>query len=69
MIDTFRLLHPKEIKYTWWGYRFNCRARNIGWRIDYFIASKILQKNILKAEILDSVIGSDHCPIKLEIKL
>lgn len=69
MIDTFRLFHPKEIKYTWWGYRFNCRARNIGWRIDYFIANKILQKNILKAEILDSVMGSDHCPIRLDIKL
>jgi len=68
MIDTFRTFHPKEIKYTWWTYRFGARRRNIGWRIDYFIASKILQKNILKAEILDSVMGSDHCPIKLVIK-
>jgi len=69
MIDTFRLFHPEEIRYSWWSYRFGARRRNIGWRIDYFIASKRLQKNITEAKILDNVVGSDHCPISLKIKL
>lgn len=69
MIDTFRELNPKKIQYTWWTYRFGARRRNIGWRIDYFIVSKILKKKIIKAEILDQVMGSDHCPIKLKIDL
>ena len=68
MIDTFRELHPKDIKYTWWTYRFGARRRNIGWRIDYFIISKKLQNKIIEAEIFDKVIGSDHCPIQLKIK-
>lgn len=66
-VDTFRCLHPKDIKYSWWGYRFNCRARNIGWRIDYFLVSKSLIKKIKKAEIFDQVKGSDHCPVGIEI--
>jgi len=67
-IDTFRLLHPKEIKYTWWSYRAMARERNIGWRIDYFLTSKSLKKRIKKAEIFDLTTGSDHCPISLELK-
>jgi len=68
MIDTFRHLNPKKIQYSWWTYRFGARRRNIGWRIDYFVTSKKLQNNILKAEILDSVMGSDHCPIQLKVE-
>jgi len=69
MLDTFRLLHPKTIKYSWWGYRFHCRERNIGWRIDYFVVSKILKNKIKSAEILNEVMGSDHCPVVLKINL
>ncbi len=69
MIDTFREFNPKKIQYSWWTYRFGARTRNVGWRIDYFVVSKILKKKIIKAEILDQVLGSDHCPIKLEIDL
>ncbi len=66
-IDTFRYLHPEKIKYSWWSYMANSRAKNIGWRIDYFLASKSLSKKIKKADILDEVMGSDHCPVLLEI--
>lgn len=69
MTDTFRALHPKEIKYTWWTYRFGARRRNIGWRIDYFVISQALKKNLKSATILDQVTGSDHCPIILKIDL
>jgi len=69
LLDTFRTLHTKEIKYSWWGYKFHCRERNIGWRIDYFVVSEKLKNKIQKAEILNKVMGSDHCPIKLEINL
>jgi len=68
-IDTFRYLNPKKIQYTWWGYKFHCRARNIGWRIDYFVLSDNLKNKILKAEILDQIPGSDHCPISLNLNL
>lgn len=67
-IDTFREINPNSEKYTWWSYRSDARARNIGWRIDYFLVSQNLGKNIKSAEILDSVQGSDHCPILLEIR-
>lgn len=66
-IDTFRELHPDEIKYSWWTYMFNARAKNIGWRIDYFIISKKLRKQLKKAEILNEIKGSDHCPVQIEI--
>ncbi len=68
-IDTFRYLRPAEIKYSWWSYRFGARARNAGWRIDYFLTSNILKDKIKKAEIYDQVKGSDHCPVGLEIKI
>lgn len=68
-IDTFRYLNPKKIKYSWWGYKFHCRERNIGWRIDYFVVSDKLKNKINKAEIFDQVLGSDHCPISLKIDL
>lgn len=66
-IDTFRNLHPDEIKYSWWSYRGGARSRNVGWRIDYFLVSESLKNRIEKAEILNDVMGSDHCPVLLEI--
>jgi exodeoxyribonuclease-3 len=66
-IDTFRHLHPDEIKYSWWSYRGGARSRNVGWRIDYFLVSESLKNRIEKAEILNDVMGSDHCPVLLEI--
>lgn len=66
-IDTFRHFHPDEIKYTYWNYMFNARARNVGWRIDYFLASKLLVDKIKSATIYNEYYGSDHCPVGLEI--
>ncbi|HXK52314.1 MAG TPA: exodeoxyribonuclease III [Caldisericia bacterium] len=66
-IDTFRSLHPNKVQYSWWSHFARARERNIGWRIDYHFASLALQKKLKKAEIHDSVQGSDHCPIMLEI--
>ncbi len=67
-VDTFRLLHPDERgAYTWWSHFANARSRNIGWRIDYVLASPKLKKKIKKAFILDQVVGSDHCPVGMEI--
>ncbi|MFA5360215.1 MAG: exodeoxyribonuclease III [Patescibacteria group bacterium] len=68
-IDTFRYCHGNKIKYTWWSYRVGARAKNIGWRIDYFCVSKSIKNKIKKALILDQVMGSDHCPIGIEIKI
>ena len=67
-VDSFRLLYPDKIQYSWWTYRFNARARNIGWRIDYFFVNKDLIKNIKDGFIEDQILGSDHCPIGLDIK-
>jgi exodeoxyribonuclease-3 len=63
--DVFRLLHPHTEEYTWWTYRFNARARNIGWRIDYFLTDRDLLSRVQDARILTDVTGSDHCPIEL----
>ena len=68
-IDTFRYLHPDEIKYSWWSYMFKAREKNAGWRIDYFLASECLKNNIISADIHTDVMGSDHCPISLEIDI
>lgn len=66
-IDTFRYLYPdKENSYTWWSYMANARAKNIGWRIDYFIVSEDLKDRVQDALIHDDVMGSDHCPIELK---
>lgn len=67
-IDTFRYLHPKEIKYTYWSYLFNARKNNAGWRLDYFVVNNDFINKVKKSEILSDIIGSDHCPIKLIIK-
>lgn len=67
-IDTFRHFYPDlEGAYSWWSYRFNSRARNAGWRIDYFCVSPELQKSLRDAKILNQVLGSDHCPVQLEL--
>lgn len=68
-IDSFRYLHPDEVKYSWWSYRFNARQNNAGWRIDYFVVSNNGKDMINKADILTDVYGSDHCPVELELNL
>lgn len=67
--DTFRWLHPDEIAYSWWSYRFRAREKNAGWRIDYFLVSDRLREKIRMASIHSDVLGSDHCPVSLEIDL
>jgi exodeoxyribonuclease III len=68
-VDTFRHFHPEEVKYTYWNYMFNARARNVGWRIDYFLVSKSMLGNVKSATIYNEYYGSDHCPIGLELAL
>lgn len=68
LIDTFRLKHPDKVKYSWWSYRGGARERNVGWRIDYFLCSESLKPKIEKAEIHNHVLGSDHCPVSIELK-
>ena len=68
-IDSFRFLYPEKIEYSWWSYRFQAREKNIGWRIDYFILSQKLKDSIKDAYILPHILGSDHCPVGLELKL
>ncbi len=69
-VDTFRLLNPTEVgAYSWWSYRFNARANNAGWRIDYFLVSKSLADRVSAARIHADLFGSDHCPVSLDIDL
>ena len=68
-IDSFRELNKDKGNYSWWSYMFNSRKRNIGWRIDYFCISSILKNNLKHAYILPEIIGSDHCPIGIDITL
>ncbi len=65
-VDTFRKFNQEPNNYTWWSYRFNARARNIGWRIDYFVVDSASEKRIKAAAIHDQIMGSDHCPVSLE---
>jgi exodeoxyribonuclease-3 len=67
-LDTFRFLHLDKIKYSWWDMKTFARDRNVGWRLDYFFVSSDLKDKIKKAEILDDMLGSDHCPVLLELK-
>lgn len=68
-IDTYRYFYPdKEGAYSWWSYRFNARANNAGWRIDYFCASKRLADRLVSADIHSQIQGSDHCPVELVMK-
>lgn len=69
-VDTFRHLYPdKESVYSWWSYLRKARDRNAGWRIDYFLVSEMLKNNIAEAEIYSDILGSDHCPVSLELKI
>ncbi len=65
--DTFRYQNPDLVKYSWWSYMFNSRKNNAGWRIDYFVVSNDIKEKIIKTDILTEVMGSDHCPVLLEI--
>ena len=67
--DSFRVVHPDEVKYSWWSYRFHAREKNAGWRIDYFIVSRRIADRIRAAEIHNEIFGSDHCPVELQIDL
>ena len=66
-IDSFRFIHPQKEKYSWWSYRAGARAKNVGWRIDYFLVSASLKENIKDADILNDIMGSDHCPVQLDL--
>ena len=69
-VDTFRVLYPdKENAYSWWSYMGHAREKNVGWRIDYFIVSKSIEKCIKEAKIHSEILGSDHCPVELEINI
>ncbi|PLX21737.1 exodeoxyribonuclease III [Candidatus Parcubacteria bacterium] len=68
MVDTYRHFNDQKIQYSWWSYRAGARARNVGWRIDYFLSSKKFVPEIKNAFILDKVLGSDHCPVGIELK-
>ncbi len=65
--DIYRNLNPNKVKYSWWSYRFNARINNAGWRIDYFIISNSLTSKVISTDICNDIMGSDHCPIVLEI--
>jgi exodeoxyribonuclease III len=69
LIDTFRLLYPSEVKYSWWAAWGGARERNIGWRLDYIFVSPDLRERIVDAEIHCDVTGSDHCPVSLTLDL
>ena len=66
--DTFRFMYPEEVTYSWWSYRFKARERNTGWRIDYFLVSERLKPQIADAKIHTDILGSDHCPVELDLK-
>jgi exodeoxyribonuclease-3 len=63
LLDSFRLMHPETVKYSWWSYRAGAREKNVGWRIDYFLISEAFVSQLQDAFILNDVFGSDHCPV------
>ena len=67
--DTFRHLYPDAVKYSWWSYRFHAREKNAGWRIDYFLVSQRLMPQVRDAKIHAEILGSDHCPVELDLDL
>ena len=67
-VDAYRALYPDKVEYTWWTYRTNARARNIGWRLDYFLVSEGLMERVEDVEIHGEVMGSDHCPVSLILR-
>ncbi len=66
-IDVYRQLYPLSQAYTWWSYRMNARVKNIGWRLDYFLVSAPFMTHVRDTVILDEIMGSDHCPVTLEL--
>lgn len=68
-IDSYRYLYPEKEEYSWWSYMFHAREKNVGWRIDYFIVSEKLKNNIQDAKIHTEIMGSDHCPVELQINI
>jgi len=68
-VDTFRTLHPNDEVYSWWSYRFQARQKNTGWRIDYFIVSQRLMPQVTNAAIHTDIMGSDHCPVELQLSI
>jgi exodeoxyribonuclease III len=69
LIDTYRFINPTKVEYSYWSYRFKSREKNKGWRIDYFLVSEKLKNKVINSEILTDIMGSDHAPIKLKIKI
>lgn len=67
-VDTFRSLYPNKVEYSWWSYRFNARANNAGWRIDYFVVSSRFMSQVKDSSIHNEIEGSDHCPIELDLQ-
>ncbi len=67
--DTFRTLYPEKIEYSWWSYMFQARAKNVGWRIDYFVVSDRLMPKVKDSKIYTEIMGSDHCPVGIEVEL
>ncbi|MCI5568846.1 MAG: exodeoxyribonuclease III [Candidatus Alectryocaccobium sp.] len=67
--DSFRYLHPEDVEYSWWSYRFKARERNAGWRIDYFLVSDSIKDKIDSASIHQEIFGSDHCPVELDLNI
>ena len=65
--DSFRYLHPDEVTYSWWSYRFKAREKNAGWRIDYFLVSDRIKEQITEAKIHTEIMGSDHCPVEVNL--
>lgn len=67
-VDTFRALYPDTVKYSWWSYRGGARSKNVGWRLDYFMVSAGFMDQVQDSQILNEVMGSDHCPVMLVLK-
>ncbi len=67
--DTFRCLYPEKVQYSWWSYMYGARAKNVGWRIDYFVVSDRIIDKVKDSFILNEIMGSDHCPVGIEIDL
>ena len=68
-VDTYRQFYPTEVKYSWWSMRSGGRAKGIGWRLDYFVVPKEFQKFVKDSRINNDIMGSDHCPIELDLEL
>ena len=67
--DTFRTLYPEKVEYSWWSYMFHAREKNVGWRIDYFVVSDRIMPNVKDSKIYTEIMGSDHCPVGIEIEI